>query len=184
MRRLWLIPLLILCFSCAPTGTATSPAARLIGFAQGAVDLLAGTGTATPPGLLRAISAADPTLLPPGQLPELLGKLEAANRLLASLSAVSTPQQTQTVLRQVEGYVNDALMVLAAVSVDVPALAQYQTLIDAVTIAAQIVEQYVNSQTAPTTRLVLTPPQIQALRFAARDRGMTEARAARVMGVK
>jgi len=180
MRRRFLLPALLIFFApfvleaCAQTGTQTAYQ-RAILAAQGAVDMLAGTGNAVPPGLIRAVAAADPALFPATSIPEIMAKLDAANRLLGTLNATTAPAEGADTLRQVEGYINSALLLLGTAAQTSPALAKYALLINAVAIGSQIVEAYVNQQ-MPTARLA-GGPVLSRMRSIAIERGMTPEKA-------
>lgn len=182
MRRRLLVTALpfVLLASCGPT---SSTPASVIAIGQATIDLLAGTGATPPPGLLRAVSAADPTLLPPAQVPPLLDQLTIATNLLNTVSITTPPLQAASTLRRVEGYINTAMAVFGQASGTVSALAPYTALIDAATVGVQIVETFINQQ-FPAARLAAADPSIARLRALAAAHGMTQAAATRLLGVK
>lgn len=186
-RSILFAPLPFVLLGCA-NQTGTTPAssatpASVIAFAKGAVDTLLGVGNAAPPGLLVAISKADPALLPASLVAGFLPRLSDAETLLAGVSTTTAALTSATTLQSVEGDINDVMSFIGGAAANVPALAPYVLLVDAISVATQIIEQFVNSQ-FPAQATAALNPRLATQRAGAAKRGMTPELAAARLGVR
>lgn len=175
----------------APTITLSSAAA----FGEGILNTLAGGGDPPMPGVLQAIAAAAPNLIPPAVLTTLLKDLSDAASLLANITPDMLPPAGASTLQQVEIYFNDVMAIIVPILPMIPGGAAFVLPVDAAMIAIRLIEQFVNSQIpavapagAVTARIAGLRPnaraQLASATAAAQARGMTPAKAAAQLGVK
>ncbi len=157
------------------TAVTTMSPARILDFANRGVALLAGDGAANP-GLLRTIAAASPKAIDPAKLEAVLQGLAAARANLATLSAATSPAMTASTLDTVDLYINAALDLVGGVVGTVAP--QYQPLILAVTVSAQLIEQFVRASAPVTARLATARAANKP------TGGMSTEEAARQLGVR
>lgn len=170
-RALLLSAALLPLAACGPQGAAggVTPA-QVIADARGIVRGIQGA--------LGPLAAAVPGLISPAVAAQVSDWMGLAAKALDTITAQQSPDQTAPVIQQVEGYVNQALAALAAVTPDlaqrIPAVAPYVVTVQAVIALMPALEAFANT--------VLTPTRAAAAR-ASLASPMTEAQARVALGV-
>lgn len=211
LRTTALVAVLPLLDNCGtPVGTSASPTLNVtqaLAWAHGVENLLEGVNGA--PGLLQTLAPLAPTMLTPDVLATMKTDLALADTILAGLSPASAPGTVATGLRTVESYFNAVMSLIGEIAPGVPGLAQYMPMIDAASVAIQLIEVFVNAQItaqgdvpSPTVPLPIPPVpgggqptvamtrqlgvkqgRLLMMRQRAAEHGMTAARAAQLLGV-
>jgi hypothetical protein len=118
--------------------------------------------------------AANPTLLPPDQATKVANDLELAVQAANQLSANQPAATTATAIKEVEGYLNDFLSVIAGPPINGKIPAPYNVVVSAVAFAAPLMEQFVASVIPATAgaspRAVRARSVFQAQNPMSRDR--------------
>jgi hypothetical protein len=135
-----LVAPLVALSGCA-TQSSTGPASQAVTTAQAISD--ASAMVAALSNTVDQIVAAQPTLIPAAQLPQIKSWLATAQDALAKLSSTVSDQQAATTLQQVTQAVESVLGSLNSASALIPP--PYSTVIEAATVILPVISAFVQT---------------------------------------